>query len=349
MKVSSEYSHKIENMSLFCAICVVAIHIGWDDGSVLGRFITASIKDGFATIAVPFFFTVSGFFLSAHFNEERWYGREVRKRIKSLVIPYFLWISIAIALMWPLTIYANLQAHRQLSANLPPLIEAYGLNIFCVPGMVGSLWYVRCLIVIVLLSPIIKFTIHKFGCLWLGFLFIALIVHSALIRINGGSGDNMMLRLFNGGPLSIRGLFYFSVGCYISIKKIHNVNKYMAISCGLIGIVLLSIHCYEDLNGFRSGVPYVALAIPFFIYSVFKFMPSKRLPDFLRGCSFPIYLMHGLVLGLFNLLISQLSFNIPIVVHSVILLVLGVVVPIIICNFLRCYVPQVSKVVFGGR
>ena len=47
-------------------------------------------------MAVPFFFFISGFFLSGHVHEDGWVRRELRKRMKTLVVPYFIWVVIAV-------------------------------------------------------------------------------------------------------------------------------------------------------------------------------------------------------------------------------------------------------------
>ena len=46
---------------------------------------------GLGKIAVPFFFLASGYFLAGHLDEDGWYGRKVKKRVFSLVIPLLLW------------------------------------------------------------------------------------------------------------------------------------------------------------------------------------------------------------------------------------------------------------------
>lgn len=80
-----EVSNKIKNLSFLCSLAVVAIHCGWDEDSLMKSFFC----EGVARIAVPFFFVVSGYFLARHIGEDGWYKQELRKRVASLLIPYF--------------------------------------------------------------------------------------------------------------------------------------------------------------------------------------------------------------------------------------------------------------------
>ena len=61
-----EISQKIKNMGLLCAILVVFIHIEWPINYKIsvGWLMYHLFNDGLSAIAVPFFFFLSGFFVS---------------------------------------------------------------------------------------------------------------------------------------------------------------------------------------------------------------------------------------------------------------------------------------------
>ncbi len=85
LAISQELSQKLANMAFIAALLVVAIHVR--EGSIIGSFnwhVYQIIVDGFARIAVPFFFLAAGFFLAGHCTGPGWWLRECKKRIKTL-------------------------------------------------------------------------------------------------------------------------------------------------------------------------------------------------------------------------------------------------------------------------
>lgn len=108
-------SVKIANMSFVCALLIVCFHVGWPlNESKIARMIFYSIgAGGLGRIAVPFFFFVSGFYLARHFDDTNWYKREVLKRVKSLLIPFYVWCFIGLLVTFILSACADIVAGRQ--------------------------------------------------------------------------------------------------------------------------------------------------------------------------------------------------------------------------------------------
>ncbi len=86
-----------------CAIVLVHTHAGFPKASGSGpawsmlRVMDLAVTGGFARIALPFFFSVSGyfFFLKVRGPVSAWYWPQIRKRLKSLAIPYLAWTGAA--------------------------------------------------------------------------------------------------------------------------------------------------------------------------------------------------------------------------------------------------------------
>ena len=175
MKISEELSHKISFASLLCAAMVVGIHVDgyqipWSGMWLWNRF----GHNGVFLIAVPFFFTVSGFMLAGHYacldSDSRLFDwgvwrDECVKRIRSLLVPYLIWCSAAVLLACVPAIAANLLHGRDLLANTPSgwrwWTIAYGLYPFTYPNVV-PLWYLRTLMILVFISPLLYLTV-KWG------------------------------------------------------------------------------------------------------------------------------------------------------------------------------------------
>lgn len=93
-------NNKITDFSFVCAALVVQLHIGLLGAVELsfgGKLIREIVTHGLCQIAVPFFFVVSGYFLSRHFDEVGWYRRELFKRLRSLAVPYLFWSIVVTA------------------------------------------------------------------------------------------------------------------------------------------------------------------------------------------------------------------------------------------------------------
>ena len=95
---SKELSAHFSSMSFACACMIVLFHASPapDKGTFNWWFFHILGREGLCSMAVPYFFVCSGYFLAGHFGEMGWWGREVHKRIKSLVIPFFIWMMIGI-------------------------------------------------------------------------------------------------------------------------------------------------------------------------------------------------------------------------------------------------------------
>jgi len=118
-------------------------------------FIQNFFSQGITRIAVPIFFCISGYLFFLKFrgtiNE---FVLKYKKRAKSLLLPYLIWS------IWGLVFYFGLQLFPQ-SKNFftNDLIVNYSLkkilNTIFLNPIPYQLWFVRDLIVLVILTPII--------------------------------------------------------------------------------------------------------------------------------------------------------------------------------------------------
>lgn len=167
--ISPATSWKLANMGLLCACLVVFIHVRLDAGAGWAEWwCDVLLKEGVCRIAVPFFFVAAGYFLAGHLGEAGWWGRELRKRARTLLIPYCAWIVLVVVFAISLTLAANALAGAAWTRNLPLTVESWlqlsGLNVFEYPAA-GQLWFVRCLLLLVVLSPLLAWPLPK-GLAW---------------------------------------------------------------------------------------------------------------------------------------------------------------------------------------
>ena len=346
MKISDELSFKVKNMSLLCAAFVVTIHILLPGGRESSTwFASQFIVKGLAQIAVPFFFLVSGYFLAAHIGEDNWWRKALSKRFFSLVIPFFIWSFISTVVVIPLNVCADLIAHRPFGTSIYLLhgvewCRFFGIDMTDYPELV-PLWYVRCLFIFVIASPVVAFCLSKLGWLWLFVCFVASIL---CCHISNPALYNLFCR-----GISADGLFYFSAGIFIRGQTKLSDTTFAAITSLIVGIGFLSLKIVLFYNSFGWQGDIGKLSVPFLLYAIWHWMPAVRLPRWLADCSFPIFLMHVLFFPYLTMALKSLHVEDNGLMHSLLRFAVGFVGSIVVANLMRMSFPKISKALFGGR
>lgn len=155
---------KIRFLSFFLIVLVVFVHsynidIKINNGiqyssNGLVFFIEEFFSQGLNRIASPLFFIISGYLFFANLNGTAAdFLRKLKKRIKTLIVPYLLWSLAGILLFWALQLHplANVFFTKTLIRDMD-LKEI--LNNLILAPVPYQLWYIRDLMMFVLLSPV---------------------------------------------------------------------------------------------------------------------------------------------------------------------------------------------------
>ena len=190
-------------------------------------FVTNFISEVLSKLCVPSFFFISGFlfFREAYFNKDL-YIQKLSTRIRSLFIPFILWniigaafilckstipfvsnyyppIEIRFSFIRLFSTFFNNSNNSGLlvyPADFPPPMDICPINI--------PLWYVRELMIMVLLSPLTYWIIKKGGKL--SIIVLALIWYTT----------PLLLPKAHYFPMFNQALFFFSWGAFYNIHQI---------------------------------------------------------------------------------------------------------------------------------
>ncbi len=196
--ISEETSRHITALRFFLAVLVVFIHNNYTMQSIadsvaeggkdilfcpnaVSVWIQRFISNGIARCAVPLFFLFSAYLL---FMKNDRYCLALKKRVKSLVIPFFIWPVLNIAAyILPKLILSKIAPQILQNPGTIPFLEwnatdwlhaFFGYEDFApfnpiksktLGGFLVQMWFVRDLFILVLISPALKFLARKFPAL----------------------------------------------------------------------------------------------------------------------------------------------------------------------------------------
>lgn len=302
------------------------------------------------SIAVPLFFFISGFlfFYRSDFSADT-YRHKLKKRFKTLIIPYIIWNLIIVTLYF----IAQYFMPSFTSGTSKPVVDYNWLdwiNIFwdnC-KGMPVSyqLWFLRDLIMLSLLSPLI-YLIVKWCRIWSVVALGALWVFS---------------RWFGPTGFSFVGLFFFTSGAWFGINKHDFTAKFSSYrwSSLITCLTLMSIDywmrytnadAYISLPIHKAGI--IAGCITVISWTARGITAGYlRISAFLAGSSFFIFAYHIMpqqfIQKCWVLYFSPMGEETLIIGYFMIpLATIGI--GLCLYTFLRKYLPAFTAIITGSR
>ena len=244
------------------------------------EFLKLLVSQTLVKVAMPVFFIMSGYLFFT--NVDKWdvaiYKKKILRRVKTLLIPYLIWNllmavklkTFSMSMLWAYWNPAGTQidwfGHEQLMtapANMP-------------------LWFLRDLMVVSLLTPIIYILVRKFGY-WLMAVLTVLYLSGVCAFIPG---------------LSAYAVFFFTLGAFFSIRRMDMIEVFKRFewpAYGLSVIFAISMLLTYHTSVFSSLMLCFRLTgsiAVFCLASRILSTTSRRLPSLVCNSTYFIYLAH---------------------------------------------------------
>lgn len=292
-------------------IDVSELHASGLTGLAVYDYIRLFFSEVIAKSAVPIFFIISGYllFLKVEEYNKTVYISKLRKRWHSLVVPYFSWIVLFI--LWTLMLkvggillhgkpWTGILDYFQDNGYLHMLWDSsvwgerttwLGIATHNSGPVLLTFWYMRDLIIMVVISPVINWLIKKTKII---FIILLLAIYTFDIKCSLISGTLARASLF------------FSMGAYFAIKKLDFTEalwKWRHLICPVA--ILLMI--YQTYSGSENGdeiskmihpwlVIFQSFALIILASALCKCPKLYSINKLLARTSFFIYALHPFIL-----------------------------------------------------
>lgn len=346
-KMSINLSDKIKVLSFISIIMVIYIHMYYTEGEnmyILNR-IETFLGGSICSIAVPLFYIISGylFFLKAHDIHSIF--TKMKKRVKTLLIPYLLaniFTFIFYVILNILTLYNStldkVVNFKVLETFDNGFLQVF-LDIFWGP-IAFQLWFVRDLMLIILISPLIYICLKRLVKSKNGLVLLC-IIEAFLFFIHASALFWFVL----GGIFSLTPLVY--------LKDLSRWKK----TGILLSILFLSL-CFTNTlqllpKSLISIIPLIGVPTIWILYDNLvkgKILCTNEIIAELCNYTFFIYLIHEPTLNIFKKL--PLLFNrseTTLIISYLIIPLLFTFFAIILGRIFKKHLPKMYNIYTGGR
>jgi surface polysaccharide O-acyltransferase-like enzyme len=247
-------SEKLKILSAVAIILVLYIHSGFHDNEIQGMALNHYTQELISTFigrcAVPLFYTISGylFFLKVP-DGLKSIGEKMHKRVHTLLIPYIITALFYVAFQFfinsiPATSkFVNSSILPVLQQSWPRVLVAIFYDCGTGVPLAFHLWFVRDLLILVLLSPLLYLLLRYLGWWW--------VLLTFLLTYTGISSFPFFA------------MFWFSLGGALTKNDI--TVKYPKLGLSLLALFL--VICFLQLFS-PELTPWKYAKVPFIILGI---------------------------------------------------------------------------------
>lgn len=314
--------------------------INFSVSSTLSLFLSQIIS----RVSVPLFFFFAGyyfFFKTTAFNTAE-YGKKLSKRFYSLFIPYLFWNSLMYFFYFASSKIPFLLAFSKKSNGFSILdwltcLWSYNNGFPIAP----QFWFIRDLIVVIVISPVIYILLHRNNWMTLVFLF-ALWISNFIQMPNGLS--LIALAFFSFGA-------YFSVNHYIFLSYFNSLSNISYVTYP----ILVVLDFWTNGNIYNIIIHNCAILVGTFFFVNLTTAVCSRVTvksRFWADVSFFVFASHEPLMTVLRKLIYKIVpvYNdyVSTVLYFVIVIMVSVIT-ILLYYVLKLYMPRFTKIVTGNR
>lgn len=360
VQLTKEESRTITMTKVICMFGVIWIHAAinkYVDCSAPVSFYYNFLTRAMVMFAVPGFFMCSGFLFFLNYKGVDSYKKKMASRIKGLLVPYIIWISLTMAVTWFLQDGMGLAklfgaGNMKLMHDFTSMeiIQSYW-NVRDGAPFLSTMWFLRDLMVCVLLAPIL-YQLLRFGKVSV----LVILVFIALTILG--------FSLLN---IAMSSILYFSMGGYFSIYGIKPFAWIKSKQLYLFGTAFILIICYSSVyteDSLSQGYMYRLLSIAYNVSMVVSViaiclhLEHKTIGVKLMTLGIPsyfIYLAHEPYMGyMLQILLKVLKpFG---VIYQIAVILIPILYPIfiialfyLIFKILKKYIPTLLHIAVGGK
>ncbi len=327
-------------------VSLVNSTFGISEPSFFSEFVRVVISRGVACIAVPLFFLMAGYFFFLNFSLTiKNYIKKLQLRAKTLLVPFLFWNVFTLGLLFSAQ---SLPATRKYFSGKNPLIETFGawefLNSifgFTHWPIAYQFWFIRDLIVLVFLTPIIYLLIKYLPKVFTGVVLVLWFFHLWPVHVP-----------------AILAFAFFYAGAYFAFSNISlfTLDRFGPIILGCYAIVVL-------IDSLSKGKPFnvyvynfgILLGIPaaLFLTKYLIEMPrTKTVLLWAEGCSFFVFAVHEPLISILRKLAYRAispSTDLEILVLYFALPFLVIGLALVAYKVMQSISPGFLSIISGGR
>lgn len=320
-----------------------------------------SISQVLTHVCVPTFYLISGYLFFIGLEKWNWktYVNKLKKRCKSLLVPFLIWNTVCILLaLFGVYRHEGITGIQSFFAdnnyghlywdcqawNLDRTNLLGGGNIstspYCIP-----LWFLRDLMVVCVCSPLL-FCLFRYMRSWGLAILVMCYITGVFIPIPG---------------LSIMACLFFGLGGYCRMNSLDTTEityRYRKIIYAVAAILWMACTMLNGHNTKLGDViyPFYVMAGVMATINLATFLVSKKkviMPELLSKSSFFIYLLHTILVISIATKVALLIFGeanpLLMTIRYLFVPIMTVAICLLVYIILNKYIPTLLKVLTGDR